>query len=139
MDDVDNINEQVLPLPEQAEPLAEIVAQPVVSGRVTIAPIPEDNDKMKVIVAPRGHGKISNGHDLGFERYAAGAVVEVSVSAALNLYDRQYVVPQDSADLARIEALRRKIDRADRAELQRQRDITERGTAEEDGFGYYGR
>lgn len=82
---------------EAAEKGAESAAngQPVVQRKSKAAPSYQ-GELVRVRITSWGHGQVSTGGDHGFERWAAGAEVDMPEMGARSLYNKRWIEPLDS-------------------------------------------
>jgi hypothetical protein len=69
--------------------------KPRVSTLVTAQAAPYEGDTVQVRITARGHGQVSTGEQMGFERYGAGEVIDCPEESAFGLWKKNYVDPVD--------------------------------------------
>jgi hypothetical protein len=70
--------------------------QPVVQRKSRAAPSYQ-GETVRVRITSWGHGQVSTGGDHGFERWAAGAEVDMPEQGARSLYNKRWIEPVDRA------------------------------------------
>lgn len=68
--------------------------QPVVQRKSRAAPSYQ-GETVRVRITSWGHGQVSTGGDHGFERWAAGAEVDMPEQGARSLYNKRWIEPLD--------------------------------------------